>query len=173
MASTTLLATDSMVNFTKSVMVTNHTYYPLEVEIAHLVANEMSMPVLLTIFSALCAGIVLVTKFVVDRLHPHLKKTEKAAIWWFVICTYCAQKVAMRVAVGWVKCPRGTKYLAATLGSSKAVRVWANTFFFSWLNSSLFRGLFLLEPYPYGSSARSVWSIVEGVCAFRLAIPHF
>lgn len=75
-----------MLNATKPAMVTDHPFYPIDVQIANLVMNEMTMPWLLSIFTALCATILLVTRFVVDKVHPHLPKTEKAAIWWFVIC---------------------------------------------------------------------------------------
>ncbi len=83
-----MIPSDGMMNLSKSAMITNHPYYPIEVEIAHLVANDLTMPVLLSIFTALCATILFVTKFVVDRVHPHLKGSEKAAIWWFVICKF-------------------------------------------------------------------------------------
>lgn len=79
---------ESALNATKPVMITDHSFYPIEVEIANLIANEMTMPVLLSIFTALCATILIVTKLVVERVHPSLPSTEKAAIWWFVICTY-------------------------------------------------------------------------------------
>jgi len=76
----------SMLNASKPNMITNHPFYPLEVEIANLGANEMSMPVLLSIFTALCATIFMVTKLLVEKVHPHLPSSEKAAIWWFVLC---------------------------------------------------------------------------------------
>jgi len=72
-------------NVSTPLMVTDHHYYPLEVEIANYLANEWSVPVLLGIFAAVCASIVIGTVVVVDRAHPHLPKVEKAAIWWFVI----------------------------------------------------------------------------------------
>ena len=67
-------------------LVTDHHYYPLEVEIANYLANEWSVPVLLGIFAAVCAAIVFGTVVVIDKTHPNLPKGEKAAIWWFVIC---------------------------------------------------------------------------------------
>jgi len=73
-------------NVSTPLMVTDHHYYPLEVEIANYLANEWSVPVLLGIFVVVCASIVIGTVVVVDRAHPHLPKVEKAAIWWFVIC---------------------------------------------------------------------------------------
>jgi cholestenol delta-isomerase len=76
---------NSALNATAPVMITNHPYYPLEVEIASYLANEWSMEILLTIFTALCAIIFTGTKIVVEKVHPHLKATEKAAIWWFVL----------------------------------------------------------------------------------------
>lgn len=75
----------TMRNATKSVMITDHSFYPIEVEIANLVANDMTMPVLLSIFSVLCATIIFTTKFLVQKIHPNLPSSEKAAIWWFVL----------------------------------------------------------------------------------------
>ena len=66
--------------------VTSHPFYPLEVEITNYLANEWSTEVLLTIFTVTCATIFVGTKFVVNRAHPNLPPTEKAAIWWFVLC---------------------------------------------------------------------------------------
>jgi hypothetical protein len=82
MASTIIATANSSMNY-----ITDHPYYPLEVEIASYLANEWSVPVLLGIFAALCATIIFGTKYVVNNLHPNLPGTEKAAIWWFVICT--------------------------------------------------------------------------------------
>src|SRR6266536_1169720 len=75
-------------NTSSHVMITNHPYYPLEVEIASYLANEWSVPTLLSIFAAACATIFLGTYFVVNKVHPHLPHGEKAAIWWFVLCTF-------------------------------------------------------------------------------------
>ncbi|KAH6681763.1 EBDP2, emopamil-binding protein [Halenospora varia] len=66
-------------------MITNHLYYPPDVQIASYLANEWSMQILLTAFSALCAMILLGTLTIVNRVHPNLPGTEKAAIWWFVL----------------------------------------------------------------------------------------
>ncbi|KAF8852338.1 EBP-domain-containing protein [Acephala macrosclerotiorum] len=68
-----------------SKMITNHSYYPLEVEIAHLIANEYSVPMLLSMFAGLCGLILFGTVSIVDRVHPRLPATEKAAIWWLVL----------------------------------------------------------------------------------------
>ncbi|KAJ5038450.1 uncharacterized protein L3040_007309 [Drepanopeziza brunnea f. sp. 'multigermtubi'] len=65
--------------------ITAHPFYPLEVEIAAYLANEMTMEMLLGIFTAGIATIILGTRFVVDRAHPMLPTKEKLAIWWFVI----------------------------------------------------------------------------------------
>jgi cholestenol delta-isomerase len=75
-------------NTSSSIFVTEHPFYPLEVEIANYLANEWSMQVLLSIFTVLCATIFFGTKYFVSRVHPHLPSTEKAAIWWFVLCMY-------------------------------------------------------------------------------------
>jgi hypothetical protein len=85
-----MTAMDSPMNLSTPLMVTDHHYYPLEVEIANYLANEWSVPVLLGIFAAVCASIVIGTVVVVDRAHPNLPKVEKAAIWWFVICEFCS-----------------------------------------------------------------------------------
>ena len=73
---------------TTTIGVTNHPFYPLEVEIANYLANEWSMQVLLTIFTAVCATIFFGTRYLVNRVHPHLPSSEKAAIWWFVLCKF-------------------------------------------------------------------------------------
>jgi cholestenol delta-isomerase len=65
--------------------VTDHLYYPLEVEIAGLIANEWSVEVLLTLFFGTCALVFVGTMGVVNKVHPNLKGGEKAAIWWFVL----------------------------------------------------------------------------------------
>lgn len=72
-------------NSSSPLMITNHPYYPLEVEIASYLANEWSMQVLLAIFTAICATIFFGTLAVVNRVHPNLPSSEKAAIWWFVL----------------------------------------------------------------------------------------
>ncbi|TVY45802.1 3-beta-hydroxysteroid-Delta(8),Delta(7)-isomerase [Lachnellula occidentalis] len=73
------------VNSSFSSMITDHPYYPLEVEIASYLANEWSMQVLLAIFTAVCLSILFATLFIVNRRHPNLPSSEKAAIWWFVL----------------------------------------------------------------------------------------
>lgn len=67
-------------------LITDHPYYPLEVEIASYLANEWSMAYLLTVFFGLCAAILLITLTVVKRVHPNLHSADKAAIWWFILC---------------------------------------------------------------------------------------
>jgi hypothetical protein len=67
-------------------LVIDHPYYPIQVEIAGLIANEYSVTVLLGLFTAICASIVFGTTYVVNWKHPNLPGSEKAAIWWFVIC---------------------------------------------------------------------------------------
>jgi cholestenol delta-isomerase len=66
--------------------ITTHPYYPLEVEIASYLANEWSVPVLLGIFAGVCSTVLIATLLIVNKVHPNLKSTEKAAIWWFVLC---------------------------------------------------------------------------------------
>ncbi|KAH6702064.1 Emopamil binding protein-domain-containing protein [Leptodontidium sp. MPI-SDFR-AT-0119] len=77
---------DTAMNASSPLMVNSHPFYPLEVEIAAYLANEMTMQVLLTIFVAMILAIVGGTKLWVDKVHPNLPSKEKAAIWWFVIC---------------------------------------------------------------------------------------
>lgn len=67
-------------------MITNHPYYPLEVEIASYLANEWSVPILLSLFAGLCALILFGTVWMVNRSHKKLPAREKAAIWWLVLC---------------------------------------------------------------------------------------
>ena len=71
---------------TSKQLITDHPYFPLEVEIASYLANEWSVPTLLGIFAALCATVVFGTKAIVSRVHPNLPSTERAAIWWLVLC---------------------------------------------------------------------------------------
>jgi hypothetical protein len=78
----------------------SHPFYPLEVEIANYLANEWSMEVLLTIFTAVCASIFLGTKYMVNRVHPHLPSGEKAAIWWFVLCMFFLPILILGIEIG-------------------------------------------------------------------------
>jgi cholestenol delta-isomerase len=71
---------------TTTLHVASHPFYPLEVEIANYLANEWPMEVLLTLFTVVCSTIFFGTKFIVNKVHPHLPWAEKAAIWWFVLC---------------------------------------------------------------------------------------
>ncbi|TAQ89728.1 hypothetical protein B7494_g1930 [Chlorociboria aeruginascens] len=76
--------TDILVNATLSV-ITDHPYYPLQLEIKEFVENECSMPTLLGIFFSLCAVLAFVTRLMVKRARPNLARTEKAAIVWLVL----------------------------------------------------------------------------------------
>lgn len=78
----------SIVAAVNSTLITDHHYYPLEVGIAHYLVNEWSVPYLLTLFFGGLAVIFLGTTMVVNKVHPNLPATEKAAIWWFVLCEY-------------------------------------------------------------------------------------
>jgi hypothetical protein len=107
-------------NTSNHVMITNHPYYPLEVEIASYLANEWSVPTLLGIFAATCATIFLGTYFVVNKVHPHLPRGEKAAIWWFVLCTFSFLfSIPIRVLeLHWVQLKvTGTNSSLATAGA--------------------------------------------------------
>jgi cholestenol delta-isomerase len=76
----------SIMQSINSSSITNHPYYPLEVEIASYLANEWSVPVLLGAFAGVCSAVLLATLLTVNKVHPNLKGSEKAAIWWFVLC---------------------------------------------------------------------------------------
>lgn len=58
--------------------ITNHPYYPLEVEIASYLANEWSTPVLLGVFASVCSAVLLATLVIVNKVHPNLSGSEKA-----------------------------------------------------------------------------------------------
>jgi cholestenol delta-isomerase len=79
----------SIVQTLNSSSITSHPYYPLEVEIASYLANEWSVPALLGTFAGVCSIVLLATLLIVNKVHPNLKGTEKAAIWWFVLCESC------------------------------------------------------------------------------------
>lgn len=65
--------------------ITDHEYYPIEVEIAALLANEWSVPVLLALFAVICGSILMAAMVVVNKVHPQLRKVERATICWFVL----------------------------------------------------------------------------------------
>ncbi|KAL3424763.1 3-beta-hydroxysteroid-Delta(8),Delta(7)-isomerase 2 [Phlyctema vagabunda] len=75
----------AIVEALNSTAIKQHPYYPLEVEIASYLANEWSVPVLLGIFFTGCAAIVFGTRLTVKRIYPNLPRSEKCAIWWFII----------------------------------------------------------------------------------------
>jgi cholestenol Delta-isomerase len=81
----------SIMQSINSSSITNHPYYPLEVEIASYLANEWSVPVLLGAFAGVCATVLLATLLTVNKVHPNLRGPEKAAIWWFVLCESSTQ----------------------------------------------------------------------------------
>jgi len=83
-----MVGTKFMMGALNSSMITDHPFYPLEVEIASYLANEWTMGTLLGVFFGGIAAIILFTRLVVNRVHPNLPSSEKAAIWWFIICTY-------------------------------------------------------------------------------------
>ena len=84
---------------TSSHLITDHPYYPLEVEIAAYLANEWSVPLLLGVFFSLCGTVVLGTKHMVNKVHPNLPTSEKAVIWWLVICKCPADQLAQLSAM--------------------------------------------------------------------------
>lgn len=82
-------------------MITDHHFYPLEVEVKNYLPNKWGMELLLAIFSALCLGILTSTRVIINRIHPNLPKTEKAAICWFVICKFLIRRAGMSYHVLW------------------------------------------------------------------------
>ncbi|KAG9239752.1 EBDP2, emopamil-binding protein [Amylocarpus encephaloides] len=72
-------------NSSSPLMITDHPYYPLQVEIASYLANEWSMQILLAAFATICAAVLFGTLLTVNRLHPDLPSVEKASIWWFIL----------------------------------------------------------------------------------------
>lgn len=82
---------DLAMNMSVPLMVTDHHYYPLEVEIANYLANTWSVTALLGLFFGVCGAVIAGTVLIVDQVHPNLPKVEKAAIWWFVICEFPAK----------------------------------------------------------------------------------
>lgn len=67
-------------------MITDHDYYPIQVEIASLLANKWSVPVLLAAFAGICGTVLLIASALVQRTSPNLRTIEKATIMWFVLC---------------------------------------------------------------------------------------
>jgi hypothetical protein len=156
-------------------MVTDHHYYPLEVEIANYLANEWSVPVLLGIFAAVCASIVIGTVVIIDKTHPNLPKGEKAAIWWFVICEYCPSIPQFFNFRG--HCGSGRKGMAE-LGGAVGIWGWGDTRmgliripWRSWSNPPLFRWLLIPEPHADGPSPGPVRAAVERIRLLRLSVP--
>ena len=76
----------AIVKTLNSSTVTNHPYYPPELEIVSYLANEWPVPTLLGAFTGVCATILFATLSIVNKVHPNLKGSDKAAIWWFVLC---------------------------------------------------------------------------------------
>jgi len=74
-----------MENLTASVLA-YHPYNPSGLTLADYLGNELSVPVLLGIFAGGCASIVVTTRFLVQSVYPLLQRTEKAAVWWFILC---------------------------------------------------------------------------------------
>ncbi|RFU30480.1 hypothetical protein B7463_g5845, partial [Scytalidium lignicola] len=64
---------------------TYHPYHPPGLNLSGYLGNELSVPVLLSLFAACCAGILAVTRSFVGKVHPLLQQREKGAIWWFIL----------------------------------------------------------------------------------------
>ena len=68
-----------------------HPYYPLEAEIVGYLANEYSMPKLLSLFAAGCFVILSAASLVTQRTRPSIPTSELAVVMWFVLCTWNGQ----------------------------------------------------------------------------------
>lgn len=77
-------------------LITDHDYYPIQVEIASLLANEWSVPVLLAAFATICGTVLLLAMLVVHKRNPNLRTIEKTTIMWFVLCTFPCLPVLLR-----------------------------------------------------------------------------
>ena len=78
---------DILPNVTKLVQeAPPHPFYPLEANIVGYLANEWSVPKLLGVFFAGCAVELAITLLIVNRFNPTLRKGDKAALLWFVVC---------------------------------------------------------------------------------------
>lgn len=62
-----------------------HPYHPPGVILSGYLGNEWSVPVLLTVFTIGCLSILFGARSFVRQVYPHLRGSEKAAIWWFVL----------------------------------------------------------------------------------------
>lgn len=80
-------------------LITDHDYYPIQVEIASLLANEWSVPVLLAAFASICGTVLLLAMVIVQKRNPNLRKIEKATIMWFVLCKLHQNAVFFAVAM--------------------------------------------------------------------------
>ena len=63
-----------------------HPFYPLEANVVGYLANEWSVPKLLGVFFAGCGLELGVALAIINRYDPTLKKSDKAALLWFVVC---------------------------------------------------------------------------------------
>jgi cholestenol delta-isomerase len=78
--------------------IVSHPYYPLEIEIASYLANEWTVHTLLTVFFGGCAVLFFCTRAFVARRYPDLPSSEKAAIWWLVLCEFSSRYINLRIA---------------------------------------------------------------------------
>ncbi|KAI1620504.1 cholestenol delta-isomerase [Exophiala viscosa] len=62
-----------------------HPFYPVGVEIANFIANDMTVGRLLGIFATGCAGILAATWFLTSKVAPQLQKKDKLAVLWFCL----------------------------------------------------------------------------------------
>jgi len=62
-----------------------HPFYPLEIEIVNFVANDKSVPYLLSLFLGGWAVILVLTWLSAAKFAPHLRALDKMVILWFIL----------------------------------------------------------------------------------------
>lgn len=153
------MASEILSNLTNP-LITDHPYYPIEVEIASYLANEWSVPVLLAAFGSVCATVLLVAQIVVDKLHPNLRLAEKATIWWFILCMPPPPSIRM---VGLPTNDHSRMH-------SPLLRRYETKF--PYVRNTIDNPRLLLrQPHPDGPETRSLRPAVEGVLPLGLPLP--
>lgn len=70
-----------------------HPYYPIEARVIGYLANEWSMPTLVSSFLGGWGALLLLTLGLVSTVSPGLRKGDKIAILWFVLSEFTRAKV--------------------------------------------------------------------------------
>ena len=68
--------------------VSNHPYYPVDVEIPLYMPNASSVVVLLASFSSIIGITLLLTLVISKRINPDVSISEQALICWFGLCEF-------------------------------------------------------------------------------------